>query len=281
MKRNLSLLAFVLSLMSLAAFAQTSTMDQKSEKNVHITQGPTITNITGTSATINWTTDKNAANHVKYRVGNEAWKSAYTGGGSTNHSAQLTGLQPSQTVDWQILTRDGDIRTSGQFQTASTATGTAPDVNASTGVNPGASAASGGHVALYRLDNPANRDQHVYTTNPNEVAVANWTQAGTVGYLASSQQSGTTPLYRVLLSNGDHLYTTSADEKNAAVGNGGKDEGVVGYIATSQQPGTQPLYRLRNRKDGTHLYTSNPAEVASASAQGYQQEGVTGYLFTS
>jgi hypothetical protein len=281
MRRNLTLLAFVLALFSVAAFAQTSTMDSAKEKNVQITQGPTITNITGTSATINWTTDKKAANHVKYRVANGAWKSAYTAGGSTNHSAQLTGLQPGQTVDWQILTQDGDIRTSGQFQTASTSTGTAPDVNASSGANPGTSSASASHVPLYRLDNPAKRDQHIYTTNPSEAAVANWSQAGTVGYLATSQQSGTTPLYRILLSNGDRLYTTSAEEKNSAIGSGGKDEGIVGYIATSQQPGTEPLYRLRNSKDGTYLFTTSPAELASATAQGYRQEGITGYMFTS
>jgi hypothetical protein len=83
------------------------------------------------------------------------------------------------------------------------------------------------------------------------------------------------------LSNGDRLYTTSAEEKNSAIGSGGKDEGIVGYIATSQQPGTEPLYRLRNSKDGTYLFTTSPAELASATAQGYRQEGITGYMFTS
>ena len=282
MRKNLSLLAFVLSLMSLAAFAQTSTMDQKGEKNVHITQGPTITSITGTSATINWTTDKNAANHVKYRVANGAWKSSYAAGGGTNHSAQLTGLQPGQTVDWQILTRDGDVRTSGQFQTASTAAGTAPDVNAGSGANAGTGAASStAHVALYRGDNPGIKDMHLYTTNQSEITAAGWTPVGTVGYVATSQESGTAPLYRILLGNGDHFYTPSADERNTVLGQGGKDEGIVGYIATSQQPGTKPLYRLVSTKDGTHLYTTNPGDLATAAAQGYRQEGIAGYVFES
>jgi hypothetical protein len=280
MRRNLSLLAFVLSLMSLAAFAQTSTMDSKSEKNVHITQGPSVTAITGTSATLNWTTDKTAANHVKYRVANGDWKSAFTPGGSTNHSAQLTGLQPGQTVEWQILTRDGDIRTSGQFQTAATATGTAPDVNASTS-SPGASSATAAHVPLYRGDNPGNQDQHVYTTNQGEITGAGWTPAGTVGFVATSQESGTEPLYRILLANGDHFYTTSASERGTVLGQGGKDEGIVGYIASSQQPGSKPLYRLVSTKDGTHFYTSSPADLATAAARGYKQEGVIGYVFGS
>jgi hypothetical protein len=282
MRRNLSLLAFVLSLISMAAFAQTSTMDSAKEKNVQITQGPSITNITGTTATINWTTDKKAANHVKYRVANGAWKSAYTAGGSTNHSAQLTGLQPSQTVDWQILTQDGDVRTSGQFQTASTATGTAPDVNASTGANnSGTNSASASHVPLYRGDNPNNKGEHVYTTNQSEITAAGWTPVGTVGYVASSQQSGTEPLYRILRSNGDHFYTTSAQERDSVLSQGGKDEGTVGYIATTQQPGTTPLYRLYNPTSGMHLYTTNPGDLAAAAAQGYHQEQITGYLFQS
>ncbi|HWG49969.1 MAG TPA: hypothetical protein VN669_09770, partial [Candidatus Acidoferrales bacterium] len=74
----LSLLVF-----SAMVWAQTNTMDQASEKNVQITQGPTISNITGNSASIHWTTDKNAANHVKYRVaGSGNWQSAFHAGGS-------------------------------------------------------------------------------------------------------------------------------------------------------------------------------------------------------
>lgn len=281
MRRKLSLLAFVLSLMSLAAFAQTSTMDQQSEKNVKITQGPTVTGITGTSATINWTTDKNASNHVKYRTAGSAWKSAYTAGGSKTHSAQLTGLQPGQNVEWQILTRDGDVRTSGQFQTAATAAGTAPDVNASTAANPAApSSPSSSHVPLYRGDNTST-GQHLYTTNQSEITAAGWTTLGSIGDVATTQESGTEPLYRVLLPNGDHFYTTSATEHSSVLAQGGKDEGIVGYIATSQQPGTKPLYRLLSTKNGMHFYTTSPADLATAAAQGYKQEGVIGYVFGS
>jgi len=34
-----------------------------------------------------------------------------------SHSLQLTGLQRGKTYEWQILTRDGDVRQQGQFQT--------------------------------------------------------------------------------------------------------------------------------------------------------------------
>lgn len=274
MKRNLSLLAFVLSLFSLAAFAQTSTMDSAKEKNVQITQGPSITSITGTSATISWTTDKKAANHVKYRVANGAWKSAYTPGGSTNHSAQLTGLQPSQTVDWQILTQDGDVRTSGQFQTASTATGTAPDVNASTGANtgasPGTTASSGTRVPLYRFLS-TNSDARTFGTSTS--APSGFRQEGTTGYVMQSQAPGTVPLYS-LTNGGDDMLSTNPSE------GGYRNTGIVGYIATSQQPGTVPFYRMVNTKDGKHFATADPQEHSQLLGNGsFRDDGTLGYIW--
>lgn len=271
MRRNLTLLAFVLSLISLAALAQTSTMDSKSEKNVQITQGPTITNITGTTATINWTTDKSAANHVKYRVANGAWKSAYTAGGGTNHSAQLTGLQPGQSVEWQILTRDGDIRTSGQFQTASTATGTAPDVNASSAGNTGTpAAASGSKVPLYRFVSTSS-DAHTFSTSTS--APSGFRQEGIAGYVMQSQAPGTVPLYS--LTNGtDSMLSTNPSE------GGYQNSGIAGYIATSQQPGTVPLYRMVSTKDGKHFATADPQEHSQLLSNGsFKDDGALGYVW--
>jgi hypothetical protein len=128
MKRISMLLALAAMLLTMGAAAQkpkpmdqqpSRAMDQKGEKAVHITQGPTMSNVTGNSATITWDTNKPGANHVRYRVAgsNEEWKSAYHSGGGTTHSLQLTGLQPGKTYEWQILTRDGDVRKQGQFQT--------------------------------------------------------------------------------------------------------------------------------------------------------------------
>ena len=98
---------------------------------------------------------------------NSAWKSAYAAGGGTSHSLQLTGLEPGKTYEWQILTRDGDLRTAGQFQSAATANGTAPDVNANAGAAPaspapGSADTSNGKVALYRSANSTG-NLHLYT----------------------------------------------------------------------------------------------------------------------
>jgi len=281
MKRHTLLLGLVLALLSMAAFAQTSTMDSQNEKNVHITSGPNVTAISGTTATLNWTTDKNAANHVKYRTGGGAWKSAYTAGGSTNHSVQLTGLQPGQTIEYQILTRDGDVRTSGQFQTAATATGTAPDVNASS-TTPGATApttpgsTSGAHVPVYRLDGSSGA--HAYTTT-NQVSMPGFTPIGTAFFVASSQEPGTVPLYKLQGPNGDNVLTTSTSEKSQFQARGYQDQGILGYVASSQEPGTVPLTRMSDSKNGMHLYTAQQADVSSATSQGYHVEQTQGYVW--
>ena len=98
---------------------KTSTAKQeKAEAAVKITLGPKVEHITATSAVIHWATDRVAANQVKYRSGNGEWKNAFKRQGSKDHYAKLTGLTPNSTVEYQILTRDGDVRQQGSFQTA-------------------------------------------------------------------------------------------------------------------------------------------------------------------
>jgi hypothetical protein len=284
MKRTLMLLGLGLMLSAPVAFAQ-KPMDQASEKAVQITQGPTISNITGNSATINWTTNTAGANHVRYRVAgsNSAWKSAYAAGGGTNHSLQLTGLEPGKTYEWQILTRDGDLRTAGQFQSAATANGTAPDVNANAGAAPaspapGSADTSNGKVPLYRSANSTG-NLHLYTSNAGEQNSNGFHAEGITGYLLPSQGSGTAPLYRMTGSNGDTLLTQASNERSAMQARGYRDDGVIGYIATSQAPGTLPLYRLSSPDGSAHFYTASASEKSQFQSQGWKDEGVVGYLW--
>jgi hypothetical protein len=274
MKYKWTLAGLTLLLFSAMVWAQTNTMDQASEKNVQITQGPTISNITGNSATIHWTTSKTASNHVKYRVaGSGNWQNAYNAGGSTDHSLQLTGLQPGQTYEWQILTRDNDVRTSGQFQTAATAGGTAPDVNASAG-QPGATTpagATGAKVPLYRFVS-TNSDEHTFSAS--NAAQGNFRLEGPAAYVMQSQTAGTTPLYS-LTSSSDSMLSTNASEGAGTYQN----SGVVGYIATSQESGTVPFYRMVNTKDGKHFATASAQEHAQALSGGYKDDGILGYVW--
>src|SRR5262249_37517432 len=198
MKRTLTLLGVSMLLLAAVAFAQ-KPMDDANEKAVHITSGPNITNITPTAATINWTTNSAGANHVRYRIAgsNDAWKSAYHQGGGTSHSLQMTGLQPGKTYEWQILTRDGDLRTAGQFATPTS--GTAPDVNASASTPASAppTTGAGTTVAKTPLYRGVSGNNHIFSTNAGDVSANGARSEGIAGYVASSQVEGTQPLYRL------------------------------------------------------------------------------------
>ena len=93
-----------------------SAKEEAAEKSVQITSGPEVANLSGTTATLQWTTNKNAANDVHYSCGGKD-KIAYSKGGSTNHSVQLTGLKPGSTCTWKIMTREKEVRKEGTFQT--------------------------------------------------------------------------------------------------------------------------------------------------------------------
>jgi Repeat of unknown function (DUF5648)/Fibronectin type III domain len=277
MKFRVHMLAALLVLFVTAAVAQ-KPMDQASEKAVKITQGPTIADNNGTTATLTWTTDREGANHVQYRKAgsNEAWKSAYHSGGGTNHTLQLTGLTAGQTYEYQILTRDGDVRTSGQFQ-AGSGNGTAANTSTptSTPTSSGAPATSAGDkVALYREVGPGG--VHTFTTTAT--AQPGFNNEGIAGYVLNSQKSGTVPLYRLTNSKGDTLLTTNESERGTATAQGYRDEGVVGYVASNRWGGTQPLYRMFG--NGGHFYTTSDQEHGAVLQQGYHDESTLGYVWS-
>jgi Ni/Co efflux regulator RcnB len=100
-----------------AQTAQAGGMDEHSERAVHITSGPAVANLTGSSATLNWATNTAGANDVHYNCGWPKDKIAYHRGGGTEHSVTLTGLKPNSTCTWKIMTHDGELRKEGTFQT--------------------------------------------------------------------------------------------------------------------------------------------------------------------
>ncbi len=302
MKRTRTLLGLSLMLLATAAFAQRQ-MDDANERAVRITQGPNVTNITGESATINWTTNSSGANHVRYRVAgsNNAWQSAYHQGGGTSHSLQLTGLEPDRTYEWQILTRDGDLRTAGQFQTARHRRGHARDVNG--GSYPAAGRegdrdrdtddrgygagdrgygagdrGNGRKVPLYRAVNSSNGG-HLYGTNADGQNSQNFRSEGVAGYILSTQSGGTVPLYRMTSPSGDCLLTTEAAEINRMQVYGYQGGGIIGYVASWQMTGTQPFYRLVKPDGSGHFFTTSASERAQVLQRGWKDEGVTAYIW--
>jgi hypothetical protein len=290
MKRRLTLLGLSLMLSAVTAFAQRP-MDDDNERKVRIVRGPEIVNVTDDSATINWTTNSSGANHVRYRVAgsNDQWQSAYHQGGGTNHSLQLTGLQPGRTYDWQILTRDGDLRTSGQFQTARR------DYRGGDRDRDRDRDGDRDHdwdrdrrydardyanrVALYRA---SNRDGsiHLYTTNGNQQNSRGFHAEGTTGYILTSPRRGTVPLYRMYGPNGDMLLTVEQDAVAKMRSYNYRDDGILGYVAATQMPGTQVLFALVNQDGSLHFFTTSERERRQFLRRGWQELGPAGYIWT-
>ena len=78
-----------------AAFAQTQT--------IQITNGPAVQNVSPTAATVTWSTNVPAGTVVKYGTNpNNLDQTAQQSWGGTNHSAQLSNLQPSTMYFFQV-----------------------------------------------------------------------------------------------------------------------------------------------------------------------------------
>jgi Purple acid Phosphatase, N-terminal domain/Repeat of unknown function (DUF5648) len=281
MKTAKYLVVTVLLFFAVTALAQ-KPMDEASEKNVHITSAPTVTNNNGSSATLTWATDHQGANHVQYRKAgsNEQWKSAYHTGGGTQHTLQLTGLTPGQTYEYQILTRDGDVRTTGQFQAGSGGSTSTPASAGSTGAGgaepSGANAGSDNKVTLYSASNPNGTYAYSMSATPS---LPGFTSNGVVGHLLTSQKAGTLPLYRLTDSRGDTILTTDQNERTRVLNAGYKDDGVAGYVAPTNWRGTEPLYHLIDPSGQHNLYTSEANVHQQLVQQQYKDVGPVGYIW--
>lgn len=87
--------------------------------------------------------------------------------------------------------------------------------------------AASGDRALYRCFEPGGGHHFLSVAADCE----GFQTEGVLGYVAATQLPGTIPLYRTHDPNsGDHLYTTSAAERDHVVGLGWQYEGVTGYV---------------------------------------------------
>lgn len=81
---------------------------------------------------------------------------------------------------------------------------------------------------------------------------------------------GGADVYRLYNSNGLHMYTTSANERDTLVKNGWKNEGVAW-----KSPDTGlVVYRMYNANNGEHMFTTSFNEAAKMQASGWKYEGV-------
>ena len=103
------------------------------EDRVVITEGPTVQQAADGTAKIVWKTDDIAATDVKYGTdANNPSQRAYKPGGSRDHEADLKNLQAGQTYHYQILRRDGSVRTTGEFQYSGQSAATTPTTTGQT-----------------------------------------------------------------------------------------------------------------------------------------------------
>lgn len=277
MKRAI-MLAGVLMLMGAAAFAL-GQMDAN-ERRVRIIEGPRIFDVSDHSAKIEWVTNFEGANHVVYRVAgsNQEWQSSYHRGGGTHHFLVLDNLEPGRRYEWQILTRDGDVRKDGQFRTAGRWRRD-HDHDHDRDHDRGGYGDYGysARVALFRGVN--SDGSHFYTTNEAEQNERRFRPEGPAGFILGQPRDGTATLFRMISRTGDCLLTVNRDEVQRAIGWGYREEGVVGYIATAQWPGTQPLYRLVKPDGSGHLFTASVEERERTLRRGWRDEGITGYVW--
>src|SRR3954466_13489532 len=136
MRKKLALFAMLaaLSSWSFARTMNTATQD-KDDKNkntttankdndaddkngdIDVVSGPSI-DPANDHAVIRWRTDKVSASSIKYGTSqNNMSQEQKISGGSRDHNVTLTGLQPGTKYYFEILSRNGQVRKTGEFTT--------------------------------------------------------------------------------------------------------------------------------------------------------------------
>lgn len=88
----------------------------------------------------------------------------------------------------------------------------------------------------------------------------------------AKNKAGEDPVYRLYNPNsGEHFYTMGADERDALVRAGWKDEGIAWTSSSCRN--AQAVYRLYNPNTGDHHYTIDEKEYTELGKIGWKQEG--------
>ena len=111
-----------------------------------------------------------------------------------------------------------------------------------------------------------------YTSSGNGYDIGMKSPRVDMDYWYNDRSIGEMDIYRLYNPvNGEHLYTTDANEKNVLSSkHGWKYEGIGWHAPTS---GT-PVYRLYNPVLANHLYTTDTNEYKTLPQYGWKQEGV-------
>lgn len=178
-----------------------------------VISGITATNVTSTSATINWTTDQSSSSQVEYgtTVGYGA-VSAMNSSLVTSHSVNLTGLTAGTPYDYAVISANatGQSTTSANFTFSTAAVTVPPPPPVSSGVITrigGAHNNTGVSTAPTSLSIP-------YSSSSGNTLVATCALGNTSSSISSITDSGSTWTLRAYINNGtavrSELWSTTA-----------------------------------------------------------------------
>jgi hypothetical protein len=137
------------------------------------------------------------------------------------------------------------------------------------------------------------KGDHFYTTSTTErdnaLAFYGYVLEGIACYVFETPPtlvSGATALFRLYdrHGTGDHLYTTSATERDSVVAGGYISEGTACFAFSSADPadpGRVPFFRLCNPVNEDHFYTTAAEERDNALVGGYTSQGIACFVYSS
>jgi phosphodiesterase/alkaline phosphatase D-like protein len=145
--------------------------------NVVITMGPELRNFNGSTATLYWETNNVAANDVRYGLDpRNLDQRAAERGGSRQHTAELSNLQPGRTYYFEILRRDGSIRQTGSFTLPRTANTSATNMYGAIPVQMSNGTVYNGQNGVYSGNGPVQIASGPTVQSVSDTqAVINWT----------------------------------------------------------------------------------------------------------
>lgn len=314
MKRLLTILLAASALTCYSSAQASKNAEEKAEQakktheaKVKITKGPIIEYASADKAVIAWSTNVPSSTVVHYGTdSNNLSQTAQAPYGGDTHRAHLDNLKANTNYFFNFESEHGQgtgseaestqvygfhtpsnnaqaIHEQPAMTAAQVQSGAAPTAAAAATAATPAAAEQGQREPLYRL---SSKTDHLYTTSSAEMNKAKsegYNFEGVAGYVATSQISGTQPLYRLVKSgSGVHFYTANPAEMQSAQSEGFKLEGTVGYVPTTLVAGTVPLERLQQPGTGEFLFTTSAAEKQQAvSRYHYRDQGVACYVWQS
>lgn len=181
----------------------------RSVSNALRATSPATTNMTDTSATIMWRTDKPLSSQVKYGTTTEyGLLSIFSAAPTTSHSITLTGLMPGTTYNYVTLSTDS----AGQVTTSPNGTFTTPGTHANSAIGTVTVKAinSTTETILWTTDQPCT-SQVEYGDSPayGSLSAFNSNSVTSHSVTLTALKPGTTYNYAALCTNSIGQITTS------------------------------------------------------------------------